>query len=202
MAISLRNELRGSRQNVDEWYRWFRRGATTVHNTNPNVLVLVSGLNYDLDFSSLKSKPLGLDDTLSNKLVYETHRYSFTDGRGKWESQPINQKCTSVIHDINKKVMFLTTGNHAAPLFITEFGMNLMGTNRGDNIFLPCYMAHLAEMDLDWALWAISGSYYLRQGVQNMDEQYGMLDSNWTRFRNPSFNAKLYLLHQTLQGTF
>ncbi|KAI3525876.1 hypothetical protein L1887_05006 [Cichorium endivia] len=198
VAMSLRNELRGPRQNVNDWYHWVRRGANTIHEANPNVLVLISGLNYDLDFSALKSEPLGLDHELSNKIVYETHRYSFTEGQ-RWLRRPLNEMCNNVIRDINNRVAFLTTGSHPAPLFVTEFGVNLMGKRESDNVFLPCYMAYLAEMDLDWAVWALQGSYYLRQGVQNMDEQYGMLDNDWTGLRNPGFNEKLILLHQTLQ---
>ncbi|KAK9057768.1 hypothetical protein SSX86_022606 [Deinandra increscens subsp. villosa] len=199
VAMSLRNELRGSRQNVNEYYHWVREGATAIHKVNANVLVLIPGLNYDLDFSALKTKPLELEDALPNKLVYEAHRYSFSGGGNKWINRPLNQICNSLINDINKNVGFLTTGPHRAPLFITEFGVNLMGTNRADNNFLPCYMAYLAEMDLDWALWGLQGSYYLREDIQNTDEQYGLLDINWTRLRNPDFNGKLHLLHQTLQ---
>ncbi|KAK1428954.1 hypothetical protein QVD17_17795 [Tagetes erecta] len=196
VAMSLRNEFRGSRQNANEWRRWVREGTTEIHRVNPNVLILISGLNYDLDFTALKTRPMELDDTLLNKIVYEAHRYSFSGGRKKWLGTSLNRICSDVTRDINKKVGFLTTG---APLFITEFGVNLMGTNQADNNFLPCYMAYLAEMDLDWALWGLQGSYYLRQGVQNMDEQYGLLHTDWTRLRNPSFNDKLRLLHQTLQ---
>ncbi|KAL4587345.1 hypothetical protein LXL04_000214 [Taraxacum kok-saghyz] len=198
VAMSLRNELRGPRQNEVEWYQWVRRGATRVHEANPNVLVLISGLNYDLDFTPLLSEPLGLDDDLPNKIVYETHRYSFTEGQ-RWVTQPLNEMCNNVINDINRRAAFLTTGSKPSPLFITEFGVNLMGTRQTDDVFLPCYMSFLAELDLDWAIWALQGSYYLRQGVQNMDEQYGLLDKNWARLRNPAFNAKLCLLHQTLQ---
>ncbi|KAM0000730.1 putative cellulase [Helianthus debilis subsp. tardiflorus] len=202
VAMSLRNELRGPRQNANEWYRWVRNGATEIHRVNPDVLVLISGLSYALDFSALKTKPLGLENALQNKLVYEAHRYSFSGGSDKWLRQPLNQICHDLTSDINKNVGFLTTGPHQAPLFITEFGVNLMGTNQADNNFLPCYMAYLAKMDLDWALWALQGSYYLRQGAQNTDEQYGLLDTDWTGLRNPGFNAKLLLLHQTLQGEF
>ncbi|KAL8211479.1 hypothetical protein R6Q57_005916 [Mikania cordata] len=199
VAMSLRNELRGPRQNASEWYRWVREGATEIHRVNPELLVVVSGLNYDLDFTMLKSKPLGLDDMLPNKLVYEAHRYSWSGGRGKWLGPSLNKICKSVTSDINKKVGFLTTWSHKAPLFISEFGVNLMGSNHADNNFLPCYMTYLAGMDLDWALWALQGSYYVRHGVQNMEEPYGLLDANWTQLRNPGFNRKLYLLHQTLQ---
>ncbi|XP_071720753.1 glycosyl hydrolase 5 family protein-like [Rutidosis leptorrhynchoides] len=199
VAMSLRNELRGPGQDVDEWYRWFRRGAKTIHNANPNVLVIISGLNYDLDFSALKHEPLGLDDALSNKVVYESHRYTWSSGRDKWLRQPLNQICDSVIRDTSKNVGFLTTGPNPAPLFISEFGVNLNGTNLADNLFLPCYMAYLAEMDLDWAYWGLQGSYYFRQGVQDMDEQFGLLDRNWNQLRNPDFNGKLYLIHQKQQ---
>ncbi|XP_024973957.1 uncharacterized protein LOC112512310 [Cynara cardunculus var. scolymus] len=200
VAMSLRNELRGPRQNVTEWYKWVRKGARSIHKANCNVLVIISSLHYSIDFTPLKTEPLGLDSTLPNKIVYETHRYSFTAGpKNQWLHQPLNQVCDNVIRGINKKAGFLTTGSDPAPLFITEFGVDLRGGDRADNLFLTCYMAYLAEMDLDWALWALQGSYYLREGVQNVDEVFGLLDNNWAGLRNPGFNRRLDLIHQTLQ---
>nr|XP_043609567.1 glycosyl hydrolase 5 family protein-like [Erigeron canadensis] len=199
VAMSLRNELRGPRESVSEWYRWVRKGATRIHVSKPDALILISGLYYDLDFTQLKTRTLGLEPAITSKIVYETHQYSFSNGQNKWLHQAVNQMCNSMINDINTKAGFLTTGRHPAQLFVTEFGVNLMGTNRADNSFLPCYMAYLAKMDLDWALWALPGSYYFRQGIQNLDEPYGLLDSDWTRLRNPGFNDKLHLIQQTLQ---
>ncbi|KAK2664175.1 hypothetical protein Ddye_002749 [Dipteronia dyeriana] len=54
VAMSLRNELRGSRQNEQDWYRYIVKGARMVHKANPDVLVIVSGLNWGTDLSFLR----------------------------------------------------------------------------------------------------------------------------------------------------
>ncbi|KAG8375043.1 hypothetical protein BUALT_Bualt10G0058600 [Buddleja alternifolia] len=168
VAMSLRNELRGPLQNETVWRWYMSKGAETIHKANPNSLVLVSGLTYDIDFTFLKKKPLKLN--IKNKIVYEFHRYSFSEGQGPiWLNQSLTKACDSVMQETQNKVGFLGEGENAAPLFITEFGINQMGTDRADNLFLACYVSFLAEKDLDWTIWALQGSYYLRDGLHNPD---------------------------------
>ncbi|KAL3844538.1 hypothetical protein ACJIZ3_001941 [Penstemon smallii] len=199
VAMSMRNELRGPLQNESIWYEHIQRGATTIHNTNPNLLVIVSGLHYDLDFTFLKEKPLKLS-TLKNKLVYETHRYSFSAGQTQlWLTQPFNKVCESITQDIHTKAGFLTEGENLAPLFVSEFGINQAEVNPAESLFLDCFLGYLAEMDLDWSVWALQGSYYLRDGLHGPEETYGMLDSNWSSIRNIEFHQKLQLIHHQMQ---
>ncbi|RDX59815.1 hypothetical protein CR513_61825, partial [Mucuna pruriens] len=61
VAMSLRNELHGPRQNLHDWYRYMSQGAVAIHKANPNVLVVISGLNYDTELQFLKNKPLKID---------------------------------------------------------------------------------------------------------------------------------------------
>ncbi|CAK9141953.1 unnamed protein product [Ilex paraguariensis] len=198
VGMSLRNELRGPRQNKTVWYRYVRMGANTIHRTNPNLLILISGLDYDLDFRMLKERPLGLK--FHHKLVFETHRYAFTEGQtDMWLHQPLNNVCANITGEIEEKVGFLTGGRNPAPLFVTEFGINQMGVNEADNLFLGCFLGYLAEKDLDWALWALQGSYYLRDGLQDPDETYGMFNSSWNSLRSPEFHEKLQLIQQKIQ---
>jgi len=53
---------------------------------------------------------------------------------------------------------------------------------------------------LDWGLWALQGSYYLRQNVTNMEEYFGVLEIDWDRVKNPKVERRLGLLKQTLLG--
>ncbi|XP_045800301.1 glycosyl hydrolase 5 family protein-like isoform X3 [Trifolium pratense] len=61
VAMSLRNELRGPRQNVNDWYNYMSQAALAIHKSNPNVLVVISGLNYDTELQFLRNKPLNID---------------------------------------------------------------------------------------------------------------------------------------------
>ncbi|XP_042038537.1 glycosyl hydrolase 5 family protein-like [Salvia splendens] len=196
VGMSLRNELRGSRQNELNWYQYMRVGANLVHNQNPDVLVIVSGLSYAGNLAFLKSQPL--DHIPSNKSVYEGHWYSFGIPADKWAAQT-NQICASVTKATTDNLLFLTQGDNPFPLFLSEFGINQRGDNEADNRYIGCLLAAVAELDLDWALWALQGSYLLREGTVNLEEFDGVLDFNWDRIRNPSFLDKLQAIQHINQ---
>ncbi|CAN6268271.1 unnamed protein product [Urochloa humidicola] len=155
VGMSLRNELRGPNQNVSLWYRYMQQGAEAVHAANPNVLVILSGLDFDNTLSFLHSKKPELRFT--GKLVYEQHWYGFSDG-GHWEILNQNDACGIVVD------------------------------------------AMWAEMDLDWAIWALQGSYYIREGILAYDESYGLLSWDWCTTRNPSFIKRVNSLQSPFQG--
>ncbi|KAK6947853.1 Glycoside hydrolase, family 5 [Dillenia turbinata] len=198
VAMSMRNELRGARQNVSQWYHYVQKGARSIHEANPEVLVIVSGLNYDTNLNFLQRRPLNLN--LDNKLVYEAHWYSFSGKRREWEVQPLNQVCASAIQRFKNQAAFLITGQNPVPLFVSEFGVDQRGVNRADNRFLSCFLSFAAENDLDWALWALQGSYYLRNGRPGFDESYGVLDVDWNNLRNPKFQERFQLIQTMIQG--
>ncbi|KAH6825046.1 hypothetical protein C2S53_006963 [Perilla frutescens var. hirtella] len=194
VAMSMRNELRGNRQNEADWYKFMQDGANTIHRENPDLLVIVSGLSYDTNLGFLKSKPLAV-----NKLVYEAHWYTFGIPAEKWVAQT-NDLCALITKRARDNYLFLTeAGNNSFPLFISEFGVNLRGDNEADNRYIGCLLAAVAETDVDWALWTLQGSYILREGKVNLEEIYGVLDLNWDRPRNPAFIDRLHLVRQINQ---
>lgn len=196
--MSMRNELRGKRQNEADWYKYMQQGADTIHKENPDLLVIISGLSFDTNLGFLKSKPL--PSNLNNKLVYEAHWYSFGTPAEQWAAKS-NQLCAQATRQARDNYLFLTTGNNSVPLFLSEFGVNNKGDNEADNRYITCFLATAAELDFDWALWALQGSYILREGTVNLDELYGVVDVNWDRPRNQAFLDRLYLLRQINQGT-
>ncbi|XP_068652570.1 glycosyl hydrolase 5 family protein-like [Aristolochia californica] len=197
VGMSLRNELRGPLQSESNWYRYVELGAAKIHEANPNLLVIVSGLNYGTDLSFLKQKPLAVGEDLGNKLVYEAHWYAFSQGkRHQWEERSPNRVCANSISRFENKVGFVSS---TAPLFVSEFGVDQRGVNRADNRFLACFLAYAVSKDLDWALWALQGSYYLRKGRPGFDETYGVLDTGWDHPRNPNFHQRFRLLHQMIK---
>uniref|UniRef100_A0A2P2PJ99 Glycoside hydrolase family 5 domain-containing protein n=1 Tax=Rhizophora mucronata TaxID=61149 RepID=A0A2P2PJ99_RHIMU len=195
VGMSLRNELRGPRQNVNDWYRNMQRGAEAVHSANPNVLVILSGLQYDKDLSFLQNRPVDL--TFSNKVVFEVHWYAFSDGQA-WKNGNPNQVCGTVVNNMMRMSGFLP--EQGWPLLISEFGVDQRGSNVNDNRYLGCFLGWAAELDLDWALWTLVGSYYLREGVVGMNEYYGVLDQSWSEIKNPSFLPQISTLQIPFTG--
>ncbi|KAE8692593.1 putative Nucleoporin GLE1 [Hibiscus syriacus] len=195
VAMSLRNELRGPKQNTNDWYRYMQKGAEAVHAANPNVLVVLSGLNYDRDLSFIRTRPPAL--SFGQKLVFELHWYGFSDGDA-WVTNNPNSMCGKVIDYMMKTSGFLVDAGY--PLLVSEFGIDIRGNNVNDNRYLDCFLGVVAELDLDWALWTLVGSYYLRDGTVGFNEYYGIMDWNWIDIRNSSFNKRLSALQSPFRG--
>ncbi|KAK7306176.1 hypothetical protein VNO77_44102 [Canavalia gladiata] len=195
IAMSLRNELRGPKQNVHLWFNNMPRGAEAVHTANPDVLVIMSGLNFDTDLSFLRNQTVKL--SFGGKLVLEVHHYGFTDGQA-WVSGNPNKVCGKFTGNIFTNAAFLL--DQKFPLLVSEFGGDLRGTNENDNRYLNCFIAIIAELDLDWALWSLVGSYYIRQGLAGTEEVYGVVNANWTQPRNPSFSQRITGIQPPFRG--
>ncbi|CAL0327975.1 unnamed protein product [Lupinus luteus] len=195
VGMSMRNELRGPKQNVPDWYRYMPKGAEAVHAANPNVLVILSGLNFDTDLSFIQNQPVTL--SFKGKLVFEVHWYSFTDGN-TWASMNPNQACAQITGNVMRKAGFLL--DQGWPLFLSEFGIDLRGINVDEHRYLNCFMTLASGLDFDWALWTLVGSYYLREGVVEMNEYYGILDSDWSHIRNQTFLQKISAIQLPFQG--
>ncbi|MED6196876.1 hypothetical protein PIB30_051352 [Stylosanthes scabra] len=194
--MDLRNELRGSRQNSNDWYKYMSQGAKTIHQQNSKILVVISGLNFDTDLTFLKKKPLHLN--IPNKIVYEAHLYSFID-QGRWRMQPVNRVCASILHSVQNHWGFLMGGSNPAPVFVSEFGYGMTGGKDADNKFMACFKSYLAALDMDWSLWSFGGSYYSQRGNVDADESYGVLNHDWTGYRDPEFPDKFQLLQTLVQ---
>ncbi|XP_030530356.2 glycosyl hydrolase 5 family protein-like [Rhodamnia argentea] len=194
---SPRNELRGSRQNEHDRYPYIRIGATKVHQANPNVLVIVSGLTWASDLSFLKKRPMGPD--LNHKPVYEAHWYSFGGDRKVREVKPVDRVCANGVQRMDDQAGFLASGPGAVPLFSSEFGFDRSGKSRADDRFLSRFMGYATGKDLDRALWTLRGSYYYREGVVGLDETFGVLDFDWDGLRNPKFKERFQPMRTMIQ---
>ncbi|KAI9173587.1 hypothetical protein LWI28_003444 [Acer negundo] len=120
-------------------------GASSVHNVNPDVLVILSGLNYATDLSFLKN-PVGLRPNFDNMLVYEAHWYS-------WSVH--TDTCVDTSNVVYDHSLFFQDGDQAVPLFLSEFGFDQTGSNETDNVFINCFLTAAAKYDLSWSLWAL-----------------------------------------------
>ncbi|KAM7250753.1 hypothetical protein ACFE04_022636 [Oxalis oulophora] len=195
VGMSLRNELRGPKQNEAVWYREMPRGAETIHAINPNILVIFSGFNYDKSLAFLNKKWLNLSFT--GKLVFEVHHYGFTDGQ-QWVNNNPNKICAEAINEMKRDTLFLLDKGY--PLIMSEFGVDQRGNNVNDNRYINCYLATLAELDMDWCLWTLYGSYYYREGAVGLEEFYGLLTWNWGGIRNESYLKRIQAIQLPFRG--
>ncbi|KAL5702390.1 cellulase [Ranunculus cassubicifolius] len=195
VGMSLRNELRGPNQDATVWRKYMQEGAEIVHKANPDVLVILSGLSFDNDLGFLRGQQVNVSFT--KKLVFEVHRYGVSIGDG-WINGNPNDACGNFISTFMHNAGYLL--DQGFPLFLSEFGGDQRGININDNRFLNCAFGVIADLDLDWALWSLQGSYYLRQGVKDLDEVYGVLNLNWSGIRNFTYMQRVKSIQAPFQG--
>lgn len=191
VAMSLRNELRGPRQNEQAWRVLMSQAAEAVHDVNPNVLILAGGLSFATDLNFLSANR-GLDSSrFPRKLVYEFHWYKWSRlARGaNFNNASDARVCETSQSNVHIDNGFLV--DQGVPVFLSAFGIDLASADYAENRFLDCVIDYLGTADLDWAFWALQGSYYKRNGSEDVDEPFGLLQSTWRAFRNPSIVARL-----------
>lgn len=208
VAMSLRNEVRefllqGSNGPRDDWYRFIKEGGDAVHAANPDVLIVVGGTQSSTDLTHLRDGRRMLDTSgWPGKHVWEMHAYSFTV-----TFPDLFGNCDIVRTEYGLFSGFVLEQDKAytGPLILSEFGVGMEGGDRDglsekDDRYLSCLVSYMEDNDADWAVWAIQGSYYVRDGQVDYDETWGLMNHNWTGWRNPAFPAKLGKMWNMTQG--
>jgi hypothetical protein len=204
--MSLRNEMREFLlQDLNghaDWYNFVAQGGQRVHAANPDVLIVVGGTQSTTDLSFLRAGA-NLDySAWAGKHVWEMHAYSFT----VTFPNPFDS-CDVLKGEYGLFDGFLLTQGepYTAPLFVSEFGVGLEGgPNDGvsdeDFSYFNCIKEWMTGNDADWSLWALQGSYYIRDGQADYEETWGMIDTDWNGLRNAQFPAMLAPLFEVSQG--
>ncbi|KAI1878072.1 hypothetical protein JX265_002440 [Neoarthrinium moseri] len=206
VAMSLRNELRPFPVLQDfnghaDWYNYVRQGGERVHEANPDVLIIAGGSQSATDLSFIRVENLDYG-AWAGKHVWEMHAYSFTVTFPR-----LFDSCDVVQAEYGALDGFLLEQGQpwTAPLFVSEFGVGLTGgPNDGlgdaDKKYFDCIKEWLGGNDADWALWAVQGSYYIREGAADVEETWGLLNANWDGLRNEAFLPMMADLFKVTQG--
>lgn len=188
-SMSLRNELRYTDSSTTanatygwpDWYANVVPAANGINAANSIPLIFFSGLRYDTDLSPVTagsdlgngSKFLLGNFSYADKIVFELHNYD--------SSTTSCSEISSALYDGGYNAMDTSTNTTAvniAPVVLTEFGF------AQDNVtytkpYSTCieeYLTTLAGGAGGWMQWVIAGSYYIRSGVQDQDETWGMIN--------------------------
>ncbi|KAK1993416.1 beta-1,6-galactanase [Colletotrichum falcatum] len=198
VAMSLRNELRQASDNPDlvaasyhwqDWYDYIRQGTDAISGANPDVLIYLSGLNYDTTVAPVvRGTALEPgngtfsrgDFPYAEKLVLEIHNYEGSIG-----------SCASLRSNLyNSGFQAMNATDPATvnvfPVALTEFGFN-MNDDTYKGVYSSCLASYLPEARASFFVWVLVGSYYIRQGTQNYDEAWGLLNVDWSDWRNPDY---------------
>lgn len=189
ISIGLRNELRkpdktGSSlpYNWQTWYEQIKPAADIVNAANPNILIFLSGLDYDTKLTPIPTgddlgggKKFRLSDfSYKDKLVLELHNY-----------QNSAKKCSDIeggLWDNGFRATYPDVANRM-PVVLTEFGFT-QADKSYNGVYATCLHSLMVKWKTGWMVWALGGSYYIRGGTQDYEETWGLLNHQWSDWRN------------------
>jgi hypothetical protein len=155
--------------------------ASAVYSANPDILIFFSGLESDFNIEPAVGGSTLLDPFFSfsvasyewaDRLVFEMHEYD----------EGISNICSVYEGILDSFGADATTksgpGANRAPLVISEWGHDETDASDAyDSSYSTCLTQFMVERQFGWMVWVLAGSYYIRSGVQDSDETYGMSDS-------------------------
>lgn len=187
IGYALRNELRAvTGQNNADWYGFVEKAAAAVHRGDPEGLVVIGGINYALDLSFLRTKNFDrVKLGIQKKTVWEFHTYSWSN------DQTANCPNYQPIIDNNAGFLLESRKPWTGPLWLSEFGWAQNGPTDREVKYYECVVDYVAKREIGWAYWALQGTYYVREGRVAFDETFGLLNKEWSDWRNASFPTVL-----------
>ncbi|KAB8303540.1 hypothetical protein EYC80_004948 [Monilinia laxa] len=195
MSMSLRNELREPSDNATltstsynwaDWYTNIVAGLESIHAANSGVVIFISGLNFDVDLSPIANADLLTPSTTqrflkssfsyADKLVLELHNYATGSGSCSSLQSSLQSAGYNALNNGVKNQM---------PVVLTEWG-HAQTTSDYASVYSTCLKSYLSELKAGWMVWALSGSYYIREGTQDYEETWGLLSHDWSEWRDPT----------------
>ncbi|PMD12535.1 glycoside hydrolase family 5 protein [Hyaloscypha hepaticicola] len=211
-SMGLRNELRPALTGAPNlqpytwstWKTYMTAAASAIYSANPDVLIYFSGLESDFNIEPAVGGSTLLDPGFSfdvasyewaHKLVFEMHEYD----EGISSSCPVYE---TILESFGADATTRTTGNRA-PLVISEWGHDETdASDAWQSAYSECLAQFIVQRQLGWMVWVLAGSYYIRSGVQDSDETYGLLDHMWSEYRGVNSSAAIKQLVQQTYAAY
>lgn len=189
------------------WYDRMRYGAKIIHENNPDVLVFLSGLDGDVDLGPVvDGTPLEPSAVIFNKsdfspgfedkLVLELHSYDIVRpvrDCGSYSEQLFEAGFTAMAPDQHPGLSNLenttstttqptTKPENRFPVMMTEWGFVQDNTTWRYGTYAQCVQKFLRNKvpGAGWFIWSLGGSHYVREGTQDYDEMWGLLNHDWS----------------------
>ena len=214
VGMDLRNEIRVASigglpaipnwgQEPNDWRKVAEEAAELIHEINPNVLIVVEGINFPRrHLQPVADKPIRLK--VPNKLVYGAHNYAYIGpgwdlgtllgaiGLGDLFSFTKYQDFDYPEYReiMEKEIGYVLEGvqHYTAPVWLSEFGTDKV------NPWFQNIVRYMNEKDMDFAYWPVTG------GIRpnGYFERYGLLKED---FVTPIQDDRLALLQSIMMPT-
>ncbi len=159
-----------------DWRAAAERCGNAVLEENPDLLIIVEGVNYSSDFSGATER---IPFRVPNRLVWSPHDYSwFHDGL---------RSHAQLHEDLGRRWGFLLVQGKpwTAPVWVGEFGtshetQDHVYAESGPGLWCAGFRAYLHAADIDWCYWALNGTQS-RGATRTFgaEETFGVLDREW-----------------------
>ncbi|PLB51323.1 glycoside hydrolase [Aspergillus steynii IBT 23096] len=191
-SVGMRNEFRqpddestSEEYNWEVWYKNMVENAKQINEANPDLLILFSGLNFD---TTLAPIPTGADlgdgtkfnkddFNFADKIVLELHNYASDSGSCDSLKSSLYSGGYNALDAQNSSIV------NVLPVLMTEFGFS-QDDSSYNTVYASCLREYLPEVQSGWMVWELGGSYYIREGQQDFDESWGLLDHTWSDWRS------------------
>jgi hypothetical protein len=185
IAMDLRNELRtdkiGRDEQIDDFMKFVPAAVDAVLEGNPDLLVFVSGLSYDNDWSFLEEGrnsdewEQALVSKKSN-VVFESHIYSWSP----FGDISPGESCDNLTFDEHLSWPV----RNGFPMVLSEIGTSIDAYEETDLTWLNCVRDFILEWRLGYAMWLLTGSYYFRGGELNAPDSFGLLSTDLSGYKS------------------
>jgi endoglucanase len=199
VAADLRNEVRIPSWNpfliptwnglTAPWRAAAERAAARVLAENPDLLVVVEGVNFPRDhLKGVRSNPVRLP--LPDRLVYAAHNYGYI-GPGLTGTKYGDMDWPTFQRQMDQEWGYVIEENqpYTAPVWVSEFG-----TGPSPSVWWTNIVRYLREGDFDFAYWALNPG----PKASGEDEPFGLLQRDW---RTPLEDARVRDLRSLVAPT-
>ena len=192
VGIGLRNELFKSPLKgfgFKEWLNYMSQAAVAVNTANPNLLIFAAGTVAAGNLGFLRSNPFV--PQIKHKIVFESHIYNGIYVAPFWNRAGERLTCSFLQRFLlRNRNEFVTSMSSPRPYFLGEFGLDVQNFNvtsdSKDVKYLRCVADWVHDKNINFAYWVLVGKYYYRDGTQDYEESWGLLNSDNKLARNPS----------------
>ncbi|WP_405371784.1 cellulase family glycosylhydrolase [Microbacterium sp. Ld14] len=177
IGFDLHNEPRGNAcwgcgERSRDWRAAAMRAGNAIHTVNPNLLMIVEGVQYGPDGSStwwggnlrgVATKPVTLK--VKNRVVYSPHEYPSSVFDQSWfhsRDYPNN------LRSVWERNWGFITSKKIAPVFVGEFGTKLQTSS--DKKWLAKLTRYMKDRGVSWAYWSFN---------PNSGDTGGLLKDDW-----------------------
>ncbi|KAI9148209.1 Glycosyl hydrolase 5 family protein [Paramyrothecium foliicola] len=201
ISLALRNEVRRELDQPElydayswqNWYKFMRLGSDAVHKANEDLIIVFGGIEYGHVITPVfrldpltpgveKFERSNLVGYGKDKVVLEFHNYDHQTVDAEVLRRTLYNDGFQGMNETDPQT------KEVYPVMLTEFGHHMSGADyERARIFDELLTEYLPKLQAMWFHWVIVGEYYARRGAQADEEQWGLLNRNWTAWRNPNF---------------